>query len=136
MTVELEHLHYYDDELLDLLLKEPKIYLSLFQNAAKEVLLQSIPRSDESNLDQSIPEIQVILQSRQVPTSLRNITATEVNRLLMVPGIIISASKSTPKATSVVLLCKNCRSYMTVHAKGPLEDIKTPSSCSQCEGNF
>ena len=44
--------------------------------------------------NQSIPDFQIILQSGEVPQTLRNLTAEHVNQLIKVPGIVISCSKT------------------------------------------
>jgi hypothetical protein len=44
--------------------------------------------------NQSIPDFQIILQSGEIPQTLRNLTAEHVNQLIKVPGIVISCSKT------------------------------------------
>lgn len=131
VEVELEHLNNYDEVLLDLLLQEPRVYMEFFQRAAKEVVIQSMPEHADKT---QVPEIQVLLKSRQTPTPLRKITAIEVNRLLLVPGIIINASRTSPRATSMVLLCKGCQNRVTITVEGPHAALKTPRECSECRG--
>lgn len=131
IEIELEHLNYYDNILLDLLLKEPRLYLDLFERAAKEAVIQSIP---EASVEYEIADIQVLLRSNQAPTALRNITALEVNRLLLVPGIIINASRTTPRATSLLLLCKGCQNRITLSIEGPHASLNIPAVCSECRG--
>jgi len=49
--------------------------------------------------------------------AIRNITASEVNALVRVRGIVVSCSKSGVKATSITLRCRKCGHDETLHPR-------------------
>ena len=81
LTVDMVHLNAYDPVLQDLLQKRPNAHLPLFEEAAKDALQQLIVEKDD---DFVMPDIHVILKSDQLPIGMRQITASEVNRLIKV----------------------------------------------------
>lgn len=98
-TVHLTHLGVYDSTLQDLLLQNPKEHLFSLEVAAKHTLKQilriqtsdvnsSASLSQESSQNTStqahVPDIQVILNSDQVPSALRQVHTHEINRLIKV----------------------------------------------------
>jgi len=84
----------------------------------------------------SIPNIQVLLSSEQSPTPMRQMSAHDVNRLVMVPGIITAATRTQANATMVVVMCPSCKHRI----KLPTPDLYTapnvPARCTNesCEG--
>lgn len=147
-TLQLSHLAAYDQLLQDLVLKSPKEYLPLIENAAKEMLayllvLSSASANEDvtlagadassaaasSNL-KNLPDIQVILKSEQRATPLRQVHAQEINRLVKVPGIIISATRVRTKCVAATLRCKNCGNNKRVAVSG-LGGIHIPRNCDR-----
>ena len=81
----------------------------MFEIGAKAALEQFLTESGAKQLNEStVPDFQVILISAEKTQSLRNLTAEHVNRLLKVPGIVISCSRLRVKANLVVIKCKGC----------------------------
>ena len=114
VIVELADVAAFDTELLTSLQKRPDFQLRLFEAAARDVLqrsvLPSIERIDAASNLASVPadshcapelseipsghhafDVQLALQSTQLSTPLRSLTAEHVGRLLKVSGIIVSA---------------------------------------------
>jgi DNA replication licensing factor MCM5 len=81
LTVDLAHLNAYDPILQDLIQKSPNTQLPLFEEAAKEALSQLIVERED---DFVLPDIHIMLKSDQTPLGMRQITASEVNRLVKV----------------------------------------------------
>lgn len=146
-TMNLTHLSTYDQLLQDLILKNPKEYLPLLENAAKEMLAyllvlnhsdvgattdsQSENANDSSNINiKSLPDIQVMLTSDQTPVPLRHVHAQEINKLVKVPGIIISATRVRTKCVAATLRCKNCSNTKRVAVAG-LGGINIPRICDR-----
>mmetsp|Transcript_1796 Transcript_1796/g.4176 ORF Transcript_1796/g.4176 Transcript_1796/m.4176 type:complete len:754 (+) Transcript_1796:239-2500(+) len=134
LVVELEHLNNYDEELLDLLLQRPTQYLAIFEDAAKQALVQTMPGHSEER-DGEIPDIQVLLSSQQKPTPLRTVSANDMNRLLMVPGIVTHASRVSARAVELKFICTSCRHIKTVPCANFLKPPKAPRNCTMetCE---
>ena len=59
--------------------------------------------------DEELPDMQIMLTSDQQPTSMRNLDASDVNRLMQIQGIVTSAAKTRAKATSITVRCRTCR---------------------------
>lgn len=58
--------------------------------------------------------------------------AADVNRLLRVPGIVISASRARPKATSLALRCTSCQAPTTIPIHGAFGVAQLPRQCTAC----
>lgn len=146
-TVSLSHLSTYDQFLQDLLLKSPKDHLPLLENAAKEMLayLLVLNRSEQqqaadgsgasgSSSDavniKNLPDIQAVISSDQAPVPLRAVHAQEINRLVKVPGIVISATRVRTKCVAATLRCKNCGNTKRVAVSG-LGGIHVPRICDR-----
>ena len=157
VEVNLEDLHNYDAILLDLLRTNPNLYHGLFEIAAKEVLIQVVKhdsktksryephreegeeegkQAEELVVEENIlhlPNIHVLLVSpKQIPTPMRDISANQVNRLMSIPGIVISASRTRPKATRVSVTCKNCHSREWVNLDNGFGGAALPTTCKSC----
>jgi DNA replication licensing factor MCM5 len=87
----------------------PTEILPFFELGAKDALRVFLTQSGANQLDEStVPDFQVILTSAEKTQSLRTLTAEHVNRLLKVPGIVISCSRLRVKANLIVIRCKGC----------------------------
>lgn len=65
-------------------------------------------REERERARARLPAFQVLLVGSMSATPIRSITAADVNRLIMVPGIVINASRTRPKAITVAVRCRNC----------------------------
>ncbi|KAL7681777.1 putative mini-chromosome maintenance protein [Plasmopara halstedii] len=138
VNVNLSHVAAYDQELQDLLLNSPKEKLSLLENAAKETLTQLLVTSQESGAPDSaiyesfsnLPDIQAILSSDQAPVAIRHVHSQEINRLIKVPGIVISATRVRTKCVSATLKCRNCGHSKRVATAG-MGGVNIPRMCDR-----
>lgn len=81
-----------------------------FEAGAKDALKMSLTVENRDVLNQAtIPDFQIILKSNQNTQSLRTLTAEHANTLIKVPGIIITSSKTRPRATLVCARCTKCQ---------------------------
>ena len=55
--------------------------------------------------------------------------ASEVNRLLVVPGIIINASRARPQATGLTIRCRNCNHTKVLPISNPFMPVSPPRTC-------
>lgn len=89
----------------------PTEILPFFEVGAKDALRAFLTQQGVDQLSElTVPDFQVILISAEKTQSLRNLTAEHVNRLLKVPGIVISCSRLRVKANLVVVRCTTCSS--------------------------
>jgi DNA replication licensing factor MCM5 len=77
-----------------------------------------------------LPHIQVLFTGDLIPTQIRDVSAQDVNRLVLVPGIVINASRTRPKATRLHIRCSNCGSSRDIPAPGGLGSVTLPRTCS------
>lgn len=81
-----------------------------FEAGAKDALKLSLTQENQEMLRQAEnSDFQIVLKSNQNAVSLRHLTADHVNRLIKVPGIIISCTKTRSKATMIWLRCTKCQ---------------------------
>jgi len=112
-----------------------------FERAIKDTLMQLIgeglPSADgEADPEAvaaaaaAVPDFQLSLLSDMAVTRIRSITAAHVNKLVVVPGIVVNASRTAPKATSVALRCRNCGSRITVPVSPAFGGFAVPRRCN------
>lgn len=78
----------------------------LLELAAKEAAdMVTQPRAEH---EAEVHPIQVTIRSTANPVQLRQLGAAHVSKLVKVQGIIISASATCAKATSLTIQCRNC----------------------------
>ncbi|CCD26767.1 MCM DNA helicase complex subunit MCM5 NDAI_0I01980 [Naumovozyma dairenensis CBS 421] len=131
LTVNMEHLIGYNEDLYKRLSDEPSDVIPLFENAITQVAkrISSLTRSSSSQQQQQqqqnsnddndnlpsdsssalIPNFQLILNSNANQTTLRNLDSEHVSKIVRLSGIIISASVLSSRATHLSLMCKSCR---------------------------
>ena len=128
-------LNYGNGDLLDLLMMYPNEYHPLFEVAAKEALMAiTHGTSDGASDREKFPDIQVMLRTqKQRPTLMRNVTAGLVNRLIMIQGIIISASRVRQKATTVAVTCKGCKASTNIVMDSAFGGAVLPRRCTNCD---
>ncbi|EQC38222.1 hypothetical protein SDRG_04649 [Saprolegnia diclina VS20] len=120
LEIELRDLTSYDAELGDMLLTKPGTMLPLLEAAAATVAKGSTSH------------IQVVLKSASLESlRLRDIHATQVNRLVKVPGIIISASKVRAKCMSVMVQCKTCGHSKKLPCPNAFSGVQLPRNCER-----
>jgi DNA replication licensing factor MCM5 len=72
---------------------------------------------------------QVILRSKQQPLLIRDLHSDHVGKLVVVPGIIISASKTNSKPTQLQLVCRFCGKKKSIPAAPGFQSTPLPLQC-------
>jgi DNA replication licensing factor MCM5 len=130
IEVELGHVNEYDEVLLQSLQTRPTEILPFFEAGAKDALKLFLTLNSANEVNQStIPDFQIILKSNENTQSLRNLTAEHVNRMIKVPGIVISCSRLQVKATVIVLRCTKCTFIKRVLCKAAFAGAALPREC-------
>jgi DNA replication licensing factor MCM5 len=80
---------------------KPSELLPMMQQGAHEALASLIDGLE-------IPPVQVLFCGDIAPTLIREVSAVDMNRLVLVPGIVINAARTRPRASVVVIRCQNC----------------------------
>ena len=143
LQVDLRHLSLYNDELAHLIQNKPADILPLVRRVAFESGLHSTVFSQFENAAtkasrailfpfesgqnespdasvHSIPKIQICVKSGLNMLQFRELTADTMNKLIRIPGIVISASVLSSRATKLHLQCRACRSIKVIYPAGGL----------------
>ncbi|KAG6829285.1 hypothetical protein H0H92_005038 [Tricholoma furcatifolium] len=130
LEVDLRHIGLFNDELAHAIQDRPAEVLPLFENAAttaaKAILYPLASASFDERTDSaslSIPKIQITLRSGLNMLQFRELTADTMNKLVRIPGIVISASVLSARATKLHLQCRACRSTKIVYPASGLGGV-------------
>ncbi|ODQ63229.1 component of the hexameric MCM complex [Nadsonia fulvescens var. elongata DSM 6958] len=131
LSVDIGHLISFDENLGQQLVNEPGHVLPTFERAVREVARKIIVPGNlrSEGTDTDIPPCQVLLTSDANITSIRDLKATHISKLVRIPGIIISASTLSSKATVVYLMCRSCRHILKVDVGSGFGPVRAPRNC-------
>ena len=122
--MDLSHLGSYNDELLTQLQIFPQELMPMLEASASDALKTLRPAMADD-----VPAFQVLLRGDMMLTSIRHVTARDVNRLVRVPGIVISATRTRPKAHKLALRCRNCGNTKFLAVGAALGGAVVPRTC-------
>ncbi len=112
LEVDLGHVGLYNDELSHAIQDRPADVLPLFENAAtraaKTILFPLAGDKTVDELSDSLSKVQITLRSSLNLLQFRGLTADTINKLVRVPGIVISASVLSSRATKLHFQCRSC----------------------------
>lgn len=77
------------------------------------------------------PTFEVQIRSLEDPRMLRKLDSEMVSKMVVVPGIITSASKSNIKASKLVIRCRNCGDTKEINIKSGLAGAFIPNVCDR-----
>ncbi|KAH9911436.1 ATP dependent DNA helicase [Epithele typhae] len=122
IEVDLRHVGLYNDEMAHAIQEQPGEILPLFENAAARAARSILfpLASNSENAQQSIPNVQVLIKSGLNMQPFRDLTANTMNKLVRIPGIVISASVLSSRATKLHLQCRACRTPKIITPPGGL----------------
>ena len=81
--------------------------------AARTILFPLTSNSEDAL--HAIPNVQVLIKSGLNLQQFRDLTANTMNKLVRIPGIVISASVLSSRATKLHLQCRACRSTRIIY---------------------
>jgi len=119
------------------LINNPAEFVPLCERALQE-LYTEIVRKDDETLPEKAPFIQFELKSdadldgtfgTMKPRMIRDLTSEQVERLVVVQGIVTSVKTPRDKARKVVLKCTNCENVKTVTVQAGFTAAHVPSAC-------
>ena len=125
LHIQLAHIKAESETLYELFVFDPLEKLKIMEGALKELIIEK--RHEFPPYDDKY-SWQIIMISDDSPKTLRQITSTEVQKLFVIQGIIISSTKPYIKATKLKLKCKDCDSIRFVDV-GPGQSPWVPSIC-------
>ncbi|SMN21268.1 similar to Saccharomyces cerevisiae YLR274W MCM5 Component of the hexameric MCM complex [Maudiozyma saulgeensis] len=144
LSVNMEHLIGYNEDLFKRLSDEPSEIIPLFENAITQVAkrITILNKSQENSTGNQpsgediaalIPSFQLILNSKANQIPMRELDSEHVSKIVRLSGIVISASVLTSRATYLRIMCKNCRhtTSITVNSFNSISgtQVSLPHSC-------
>jgi len=120
--------------------QKPSLYLPLAEAALGDLYGKLVKKADDG-LPEKPPLFQLQLQhdvdlegsfGTMKPMTIRQLTSDQVEKLVCIQGIVISARRARHKARKVCLKCSNCENlrYITINSGYAAAHIP-----SQCDGN-
>eukprot|EP00808_Paulinella_micropora_P006263 g14596.t1 len=126
LNVDLNDLRAYDAVLVDEFIKFPSDLLPKLELAAKEVVRKlTVPQPPLEDM----PNFQVTLSNFPRFQDLRSLNSAQVNQLVAVRGIVVSAGKTRVKATKLTIMCRNCRAVKHIDSGNGFGSISLPRRC-------
>ncbi|KAI1621882.1 minichromosome maintenance protein 5 [Exophiala viscosa] len=126
--IDLGHLISYNEELAHRLTNDPADTIPLFEAALKQCTQRIV---FPHNAHVELPQHQLLLHSSVSHTSIRDLNATNVSKLVRIPGIVIGASTLSSKATLLQIQCRNCDHIDYLPIEGGFSGITLPRTCSR-----
>lgn len=128
IEVNLDHIQAYSSEFGASFLSQPDRYINLLEQATLNV-------ANDITGNDKLSSIQVVLSTSATPTPMRDVKANYVGKLVVIPGLVISTSTVSAKATKMIARCKGCQNTITIspNADGTLiipRKCQTPNSSS------
>ncbi|MBW0510406.1 hypothetical protein O181_050121 [Austropuccinia psidii MF-1] len=144
LEIEMQHLIAYDEELAHSITNSPGEILPLFEIAARKVaesmlspmatVGETLAEDAETELAaqgaDDIPDFQITLRSEARLMHFRDLLAPNISKLVRMPGIVISASTLSSRATMLHLMCKSCRHVKRIAVQGGFTGFTLPRYCS------
>jgi DNA replication licensing factor MCM5 len=131
----LSHPVYGAPELATALVENPAEYLPIFEQAAKQES-QRIQSLLEDGGEPDVKDVQVMLfksetgRSRVAFVSMRDMKPEKyVSKLVIVPGIVTSASRPKHKATYLTVQCKECKATKRIACRPGVGGAMIPRTC-------
>jgi DNA replication licensing factor MCM5 len=118
----------------------PSTYLPVCERALKELYFDLVKNGgdDHPDLPAKAPSMQLMLTydidlegsfGTMKPLKIRQLTSDQVEKLVVVQGIVISAKKSRHKARKVCLKCSNCENYREIFVGAGFNAAHIPAAC-------
>merc|ERR1719359_1318713 len=117
--------------------QRPSAYLPVCERSLKELYME-IVKKDGDSLPAKAPSIQLMLTydidldgtfGTMKPLKIRQLTSDQVEKLVAVQGIVVSAKKSRHKARKISLRCSNCENYREITVAAGFNAAHIPQAC-------
>merc|ERR1719395_482996 len=127
-----------DGEVLAHCLKQrPSTYLPVCERALRDLYFELV-KKDNDDLPSKAPSIQLMLTydidlegsfGTMKPLKIRQLTSDQVEKLVVVQGIVVSAKRSRHKARKICLRCSNCEAYREITVGAGFSAAHIPGAC-------
>ena len=112
IKVNMQLLLNFDERLAQDVRTAPETLMPVLESATKKVYHNNYHETIASEHD-PVPNWQVQIFSDENPKNLRDLTSNLVGKMIVVPGIITSASRTAIKATEITWRCSACEHTYT-----------------------
>ncbi|KAH3764682.1 MCM family protein [Pelomyxa schiedti] len=129
IKVEMEDLCSWESSLASAVESDPAAFISTFEHAAGLYIYQMTNTGSSDSEQQPVPTIQVLLNKNDAPTSIRDISAASICKLVKLQGIVVSASRVTPRPLVIVIRCKSCHSEVSLTSQPGQSAPLIPKLC-------
>ncbi|CAI2387290.1 unnamed protein product [Moneuplotes crassus] len=126
LLVDFGDVQNFDNKLSTMIRNYPMEYLKIFEEACQEVYA-----SLHSEDPYGPPLFEVQVRSLEDPKMLRKLGSEMVDKMVVVPGIITSASRSQIKASKLSIRCRNCGDSKQILIKSGLAGAFIPTNCDR-----
>ncbi|EEA05284.1 DNA replication licensing factor MCM5, putative [Cryptosporidium muris RN66] len=114
--------------------RAPLRYIPICEQVLKEIYLDITGSVKNTSLElemtfDSIPDIQLQLISNQEQTLIRDLKSGAMEKLVVVPGIIIQASRPQKKAIKLRIMCRQCKVIRTLNIPVWRQGVLLPRVC-------
>lgn len=99
------------------------------RNFARSIITSGLAPQDKALRENDVPDIQLQVRSGSRLMQFRELGATSISHLVRLPGIVISASVLSSRATKLYLTCKSCRHVAYVPVQGGFTGYVLPRKC-------
>lgn len=132
----MSHLAAFDEVLATQLSRRPAEIVVLLEEAAKKLarhicnLSSSSPENGTvSFIRDPLSDFQVQINSSTRPMTIRDLEATNISKLVRIPGIVVSASNIISRPTKVYAVCRACGKNIHIPVNSSFGGVSLPRSC-------
>jgi replicative DNA helicase Mcm len=122
LIVDFEDLMIAESELAKNVVEKPDEYLKYANRAAHDTL-----RTEDPEYAEEIETVNVQVRSLPESTMLRTLGADNIGKLVMVQGIVVSATPVQPLVLTAAFKCKRCGTMTYIEQAGAF--LRTPFKC-------
>ncbi|KAF6003170.1 minichromosome maintenance protein 5 [Cyanidiococcus yangmingshanensis] len=131
LEVSLEDIQAFDEELAGFIRRSPNEWVERIEQAVGRVIRRLRLPLEEFDAAVAAAPVQVLLHSQENAFPIRELQSDQLDRLVRVNGIVISASKVRAKANTVRLRCQHCDYRKTVLASLGFGGFQVPRQCDR-----
>lgn len=121
LEIDIDHMNAYHTKLFSKLKESPHIVLPELEKVAFD-LAKELHIHDP-------PNYHISFVTGERPTMLRELHAEMVGKLVVVPGIVVAASKPNIKAVKIAAQCRGCNNIIGFSVKPGFDSLSFPRQC-------
>ena len=133
LRISIDRMLGFDEVLAQQVRQKPEMFIPSLEKAIQNVYKNNYHDSITEVEGEEVPSFQVQIQTDENPRMLRDLQSNLVGQLVVIPGIITSASRTNIKATSVTWKCSNCGHELQQAIKFGFGGSHAPRQCAQAK---